>query len=147
MKQLILLAVAALTLHAADDYPQYVYQSSTTAVTIQRPSGATKQIKFTAAWITCAADQTATLKWNGTAATATAAAPVRLPGAPPAQAVAYTASDVGSGTTGPTYAVAATPGAYVIDLTPFTLGSTGSATNLTISTTGTCIIAIAWGEK
>ncbi len=146
MKQLLLLAVAALTLQAAD-YPEYVYQSTTTAVTIQRPSAANKQLKFIAAWITCAADQTATLSWNGTAATATSAVPVKLPGAPPAQAVAYTGSNVGGGTTGPTYAVAATPGAYVIDLTPFTLGSTGNATNLTISTTGSCSIAITWKEQ
>lgn len=148
MKRILLigaLAVSALT--AADNNtPDYMYQgTSTTAVTIQRPAAANKQLKFYRAWIYCAAAQTATLKWNGTAATTTAGTVAKLPGSAPPQGVAYTDSNVGSGTTGGTYAVLAGT-TYVLDLTPFTLGSTGANTNLTVSTDGSCNISFTWSE-
>lgn len=146
MKTLILLVCAALSMQA-QEFSEYMYESSTTAVTIQRPTTASKTLAFRAAWMYCAAEQTATLKWNGTAATATAAASTRLPGTTfPSQAVAYTASNVGAGTTGGTYVIPAGL-TFAIDLSVFRLGATGSATNLTISTTGTCTITITWGEQ
>ncbi len=145
MKHLILMIALACSAWA-QEFSEYSYESSTTAVTIQRPAAATKTINFHKAWMYCAAAQTATLKWNGTAATATAATPKQLPNTTfPAQAVAYTASDVGSGTTGFTYVIPAGL-TYPIDLSVFRLGSTGANTNLSISTTGTCTISFTWSE-
>ena len=146
MKKLILLVLAALSLHA-QEFSEYIYSSSTTAVTIQRPAAANKAMYFHQAWMYCASAQTATLKWNGTAATATAGTAARLPGTTfQASAVPYTASDVGAGTTGATYVIPAGL-TYAIDLSPFVLGATGANTNLSISTTGTCTITFTWGEK
>lgn len=78
MKKLLLLAALGVALHAQPQ-PQYIYQSSTTAVTIQRPTTANRQMAFSRAWVYCATAQTATLKWNGTAATATVSTPTAIP--------------------------------------------------------------------
>lgn len=146
MKRLILWIALACSV-SAQQFSEYMYESSTTAVTIQRPVAATATLNFHKAWMYCAAEQTATLKWNGAAATATAGAATRLPGTTfPAQAVPYTASNVGGGTTGGTYVIPAGL-TYPIDLSIFRLGNMGTATNLTISTTGTCTITFTWGES
>tara|TARA_R110000868_G_scaffold187432_3_gene429957 strand:+ start:1790 stop:2233 length:444 start_codon:yes stop_codon:yes gene_type:complete len=145
MKALFLIGLAALSMQA-QQFSEYMYESSTTAVTVQRPTTGNRTLSFRKAWMYCAAEQTATLKWNGTAATTTAGTAIRLPGTTlPAQASVYTASNVGSGTTGGTYVIPAGL-TYAIDLSVFKLGSTGSATNLTISTNGTCTITVTWGE-
>lgn len=125
----------------------YLATASTTALTIQQPAATDSiQVNFDQAWIYCAAEQTATLKWNGTAASATTLAVKRLPTtSAPATATAWSASNVGSGTTGPTYVVPAGL-TYRINLAKFHMNRGGTSTNLTLSTTGTCTITMAWNE-
>jgi hypothetical protein len=145
MKTLILLAVAALSLHAQTR--EYVATADTTALTIQKRASDPTQIAFHQAWVYCASAATATLSWNGTAASATTLAPVRLPGTQlTAAATAWSGSNVGSGTTGPVYNVPA-GATFSIDLSLFRMGNTGTGTNVTIATSGTCTISFSWGEN
>ncbi len=125
---------------------RYTAQATTTAYTIQAPATNGRQIVFgspgtAGAAVYCAAAQTATLSWNGAAATATTSATeIKLPGAQRASGVTlWTGSNVGSGTTGPVYHVAAGT-TLLIDLYSFRMAMSGTANNLTITTNGSCTI-------
>ena len=147
MKYLILMLAFVGSAFAADEKDHYVATATTTALTLQQPAGNIgRQITFptdpvAGATVSCAAAQTATISWNGTAASATAGTEVKLPGTTNSSGMTvWTASNVGSGTTGPAYPISA--GVPVsIWLGWFRFGSTGSSTNITITTTGSCTIS------
>jgi hypothetical protein len=146
MRNLAALILACLPIFAQTlPSDHYIATASTTALTIQQPAANGRQITFpppgvAGAWVYCAAAQTATLSWNGTAATTTAGAEVKLPGTFAASGMTvWTASNVGAGITGPVYNIAA-GGTVPLDLSWFRFGTQGSGANLTISTSGTCTI-------
>jgi hypothetical protein len=147
MRKLALLSVfLALPFRAQSPPDRYTAQAATTAYTIQAPASNGRLIVFgspttAGASVYCAAPQTATLSWNGTAATTTTSATeVKLPGTQaPSGMTFWTASNAGSGTTGPAYNIAA-GGTLLIDLYNFRLAMNGTGNNLTISTTGSCTI-------
>lgn len=146
--KLFLLMVSACIVAFGQQSGEYVAQATTTALTIQQPASGTSQIQFRYASLSCASAQTATLSYNGTAATATAGTSVKLPGTLfPSSATVWTGSNVGAGTTVLTYPIPAGSVTYSFDLSPFKLGNGGTGFNLTISTTGSCTIAIAWGQS
>lgn len=130
----------------------FLATASTTALTIQQPTLASttpfSQVYFDKASVYCVAAQTATLSWNGTAATATTLATVAIPSmGSKSLATAWSGSNVGAGTTGPVYNVPA-GGTFLIDLSWFQMGAPGAITpNLTITTNGTCTITFTWTEK
>ena len=130
----------------------YIATASTTALTIQQPAANARQITFgsptvAGASVYCAAAQTATIYWSGAAATATSGSEVLLPGTQtPSGATIWTGSNVGTGTTGPAYAVPA-GATFLIDLEWFHLGTQGTTSNLTIKTTGTCTITFAYSAS
>lgn len=112
--------------------------------TIQAPATNGRQIVFGApniagASVYCAAADTAVLSWNGTAATATTSTTeIKLPGVQqPSGMTLWTGSNVGSGTTGPSYTVVA-GATLLIDLYNLRLSQNGTGNNLTLSTTGSC---------
>lgn len=146
----LIIALSFAGILAAQNH--YVATATTTALTIQQPATNARDISFPAngvagAWVSCAAAQTVTLSWSGTAATSTAGTALMFPpSTTPASMTVWTASNVGSGTTGPTYPVAA-GGAQLIDLSFFHMGASGTGNNLTISSTGSCIISIQWTER
>lgn len=133
----------------------YIATASTTALTVQQPACtadadcAARQISFgdatvAGASVYCASASTATIKWNGAAATSTAGSEVKLPGTQrPSGMTVWTASNVGTSTTGPVYNVPA-GATYPLDLTWFRFGTQGTATNLTIATSNTCTITFAY---
>lgn len=126
---------------------QYIATATTTGLTVQKLANDQTVIKFHAAWIYCASAQAATLSWNGTATTATTLVTVKLPGTIIASAAtAWSGSNVGTGTVGPAYNVPA-GSTFVIDLSAFTMGNTGTGTNVTVKTDGTCTITFSWGEQ
>lgn len=146
MKTLILLFALAIAPLMAQPTDHYVATATTTALTLQQPATQGRQISFptgpvAGASVSCAAAQTATLAWNGTAATATAGTEIKLPGTTASSGMTvWTASNVGGGTTGPAYPIpAGVP--LSIWLGWFNFGSTGTGSNLTISTTGSCTIS------
>lgn len=146
MKPLILLALCCFSAFAQD---HYITSANTTALTVQQPATNARQITFgdanvAGASVYCAANQTATISWTGTAATSTAGSEVLLPGTQlPSGMTIWTASNVGSGTTGPVYNVIAGT-TFSIDLTWFRFGRQGTTQNLTIKTSGTCTITFAY---
>lgn len=145
--------LASLLLFAVGAHGQvldhYMASASTTALTVQQPATNARQITFGSSTVIgvsvyCVAAQTATLSWNGAAATATAGAEVKLPGTQqPSGVTVWTASNVGGGTTGPVYNVQAGQ-TFPIDLTWFLFGTQGTAENITVSTSGTCTITFAY---
>lgn len=146
--------LAGLLLFACGAWGQgvdhYIASAATTALTVQQPvADDARLITFgdsnvAGASVYCASASTATIKWNGTAATATAGTEVKLPGTQrPSGMTIWTGSNVGTGTTGPVYNVAA-GSTFPIDLTWFVLGTQGTATNLTIATSNSCTITFAY---
>lgn len=145
--------LASLFLLAGAAYGQvadyYIATASTTALTLQQPAANARQITFgsptiAGASIYCVAAQTATLSWNGAAATATAGTELKLPGTQqPSGMTVWTASNVGAGTTGPVYNVAA-GATFPLDLSRFFLGTQGTASNITIATSGACTITFSY---
>lgn len=152
MKTLLLLLLSLALPALATDH--YLATASTTALTIQQPATGARQITFgdtfnqiAGATISCAAAQTATISWNGTAATSTAGAELKLPGTVNASgATIWTGSNVGGGTPGPVYQIAANQN-VPLSLTWFQLFTAGTGTNLTITTTGTCQITLAYAAN
>lgn len=153
MKLLRIAALFALSfcarLFAQGPPDHYIATASTTALTLQQPATNARLITFgsptvAGASVYCAAAQTATISWNGAAATATAGSEKKLPGTQRASGMTvWTASNVGSGTTGPVYNIPA--GATVnFDLSWVTFGTQGTSANLTITTNGTCTITFAY---
>jgi len=146
MRKLLALLFLACVLIAQPPPDRYTASASTTAYTIQAPASNGRAIVFGSATtagasIYCASAQTVTLKWNGAAATATTSATEKkLPGTQQASGMTlWTGSNVGTGTTGPSYVVAA-GGTLLLDLYNFRLAANGTASNLTISADGTCTI-------
>ncbi len=152
MRILLSLFVCSLIASAADP-DRYTAQAATTAYTIQAPANNGRSITFgtevtAGASVYCVAAQTATIKWNGAAATATTSATeVKLPGTFNASGMTlWTASNVGTGTVGPVYTIPA--GATVlIDLFNLRLAKNGTASNLTIATSGTCTITFYYSAN
>lgn len=140
----LLLLISTLPGQSPPD--RYTAQATTTAYTIQAPATNGRAIVFGApgiagASVYCAGAQTATLSWNGTAATATTSATEKmLPGTQQASGMTlWTGSNVGTGTVGPVYQVTA-GGTLLLDLYNFRLAMNGTGNNLTITTNGTCTI-------
>lgn len=130
-------------------FDHYIASASTTALTLQQPAANARQITIgdsnnAGASVYCASASTATVSWNGSAATATAGTEVKLPGTQqPSGMTIWTASNVGGGTTGPVYNMAA-GGTLNLSFTWFMLGTQGPGTNLTISTSNSCTITFAY---
>lgn len=131
----------------AQQADRYVATAATTKFTLQQPAANARQISFgddqnAGASVYCASASTATFSWQGAAATTTAAATAekKLPGTQQASGMTpYTASDVGSGTTGPAYNVPA--GATMnFSLTWFRFGTGGTTANISIATSNSCTI-------
>jgi hypothetical protein len=145
MKRLFALLTLASSLFAQGALQADHYQATaaTTAMTVQAVSttvGNARQIVFSYAVVYCATASTAIVQWNGAAATSTAGTELKLPGTfQPSTATVWTSSNVGTSTIGNTYGV---PAGYstVIDLSAFSMGSQGSAANLTIKTSNSCTI-------
>lgn len=123
----------------------YKATAATTALTIQQPASGGRQIVFgdaqvPGATVYCAAAQTATISWNGTAATATTGTEVKLAGTTAASGVTvWTGSNVGAGTPGePTNIPAGSTVNFVIPWIRFL--ANGTSVNLTVTTTGSCTI-------
>lgn len=146
---ILLIVLSALLLAQPASPDHYIASASTTALTIQQPASDARQISFgdtnmAGASVYCASAQTATVSWNGTAATSTAGSEIRLPGTlRPSNVTVWTASNVGTGTAGPVYNVPA-GGTFLISMPWFYLGSQGTLSNVTITTTGTCTITFAY---
>lgn len=145
-KLLMLGALLAGITQAQSPPDRYTAQATTTAYTIQAPASNGRQIVFgspttAGASVYCANAQTATLSWNGTAATATTSATEKkLPGTQQASGMTlWTGSNVGGGTTGPVFQVAA-GSTLLIDLYNLRLQMNGAGNNLTITTNGSCTI-------
>jgi len=124
---------------------RYTATASTTALSLQQPASNARQISFgdadnAGASVYCASASTITFKWQGTAATATAGAEVKLPGTQQASGMTvWTASNAGNGTIGPVYNVPA--GATMnFSLTWFRFGTQGTTANITIATSNSCTI-------
>jgi hypothetical protein len=145
MKTLLLLLALAIPAIAQN---HYIATASTTALTVQQAAGTNgAQVTFQGASVYCASAQTATLSWNGTAATATTLATLAVPNTfTGSRATAWSGSNVGAGTTGPVYNVPAAS-TFLIDLGWFAMGNTGSGSNFTITTSGSCTITITWTER
>lgn len=146
--------LATLLLFAAGAFGQgvdhYIASAATTALTVQQPVAADARIitfgdsNVAGASVYCASASTATISWNGTAATATAGSEKLLPGTQrPSGMTVWTASNVGSGTTGPVYNVPA-GATFALDLSWFIFGTQGTATNLTIATSNSCTITFTY---
>jgi hypothetical protein len=144
----ILLSLFVCSFLGAQSPPdRYTAQATTTTgYTIQAPANNGRQIVFgtqgtAGASVYCAAAQTATLSWNGTAATATTSATeVKMPGTRNSSGMTlWTASNVGGGTTGPVYQVAA-GATLLLDLYNVRLAANGTGNNLTITVNGSCTI-------
>lgn len=153
MKRLLitlLLFAVGLTAAEPPSANRYIVSVDTTKLTVQQPAAGGNLVQFETASVYCAAAQTATPSWNGTAATATAAtikkAPqtVELP-----LATAWSGSDVGAGTTGVVYNIPA-GGTLLFDMGAITFprsASGGGKNNFTFATSGTCTISFQWVEK
>jgi len=133
-------------------YSNYIATATTTKFTLQQPATNAKTVVFPqggriGASVYCASADTLTLSWNGTAATATAGTIHAVPStAIPASATVWTGSDVGSGTTAQTYAIAAA-GTQNLDLGWFNMGANGTGNNITLATTGSCVMTFYWSEQ
>jgi hypothetical protein len=127
----------------------YIATANTTALTVQQPALNARQITFgsptvAGASVYCSSAQTATISWNGAAATSTAGTEKLLPGTQqPSGMTVWTASNAGAGTTGPVYNVAA-GATFSLDLSWFRFGTQGTTANLTITTSGSCTITFAY---
>ena len=146
----LVLALPALSqFNTGTPTDHYIVSVSTTALTLQQPATNARLISFgsptvAGASVYCVAAQTASLFWNGAAATATAGTEKMLPGTQqPSGMTVWTASNVGTGTTGPVYNVPA-GGTFNLDLTWFLFGTQGTGANITIKTSGTCTITFAY---
>lgn len=142
----VLFLMAAVSILFGQNPDRYIATANTTALTIQQPATQGRQVTFGSASVYCASASTATLSWNGSAATATAGTAIRIPGtASGASETVWTGSNVGAGTTGPVYNVpAGATGLLNLDLSWIRMGNVGTGANFTISTSNTCTITITW---
>lgn len=128
---------------------RYIVTAATTALTVQQPASNANQVQFETASVYCASASTVTPSWNGAAATATAATIKKSPQTlQPAKATAWSASNggVSGGTSGVVYNVPAA-GTLPFDMSLITLGTNGTASNFTFTTSNSCTISFQWVEK
>lgn len=128
-----------------------VLAASAETITIQQPATNSRQVTFISVYVDSTVATTWTLSVNGTAASSTTLAVNNVnPSETAASSKAFSASNVGAGTTIGTYGCAAACN-LSIDLTGLTFPQgTGTATNLTIkstSITGTVNIVFKFSEK
>jgi len=149
---LLMLLIAAGSVPLKAQTLNYIASASTTALTLQQPASQARRVEFpqggrAGASVYCAGAQSATVKWNGTAATATAGTVVLVPpNTTPSTSTVWTGSNVGAGTTAVVAQVAA--GATIaFDLGWFRMGASGTGFNITIATSGTCTITFLWSER
>jgi hypothetical protein len=123
-------------------YKETSLSSSAEAITVQ--AGAILNIQPIAASVYCSGAADVTLRQNGTAATTTALTVTALNAAPPAQATAYSASNVGTGNLVDKVSIPSGGGTFQWDLTGLiAYASSNGSQNITISTssvTATCRI-------
>jgi hypothetical protein len=122
--------------------------TSTDKVTVQGVAGG-KSTRFTTATIYCSVACGFTFQQNGAAATTTTLATTPFNLAPPSTATAWSASNVGTGTTLPTFNIPTGGGTMTFDISMFTLAPSPTS-NLSIgiaSMTGNTQIAINWTEQ
>lgn len=161
MKRLLLLGSLALMLLQAQpaNFVFYTVRKQTNltgaaeVVTVQQPgSGTSRRVQFVSAYFDCSVACNVTLERNGTAASSTSLTVNNLnPGDPLPTTVAFSGSNVGTGTVEASYSCASAcqPG-IPIDLSrmSFGIGSSGT-TNLTLRTssiTGLVNIDILYAE-
>ena len=148
MIKLLILLIASVAAFA-QEADHYIASASTTALTIQQPASNARQISFNQALnegvsVYCASASTATFSWNGTAATATAGAEIKLPFTQRASGMTvWTGSNVGGGQTGPIYNVPA-GSTMSFSLASFKFGTQGTTANLTITTSNACTITFSY---
>jgi len=136
-------------------FKETVLAAGAEVLTIQQPVGSSKTAYLDAAYIFSTVAVVVTLEKKGTAATTTTLTPVALnnwaSGTEPTPSVAaFSASNVGSGTTISKYSLTANT-SVTVDLTGVVLGSRGATTrNLTLRTTavtGTVYLLFKWRER
>ncbi len=149
---LLLLLLVTAALFADGNYYTASYSAAlngaTDALTVQLPSGSNKDVHFIVGWVRCSAACSFSVVINGALATSTTLATTAINNTLPSQATAWSASNVGSGTTVATYNLEAA-GTYPFDLTKFFL-TKGPGATLTISIatfTGTWRPTIQWSEQ
>lgn len=149
----LVLAWTVATCYAQQNYYMASHTASLSsavdAVTVQQPASGARQVKFSGALVRCSVACTITLSQNGTKASTTALAVTPLNLSPTPASVAFSASNVGSGTTIYTYNIASgdTSDHWIV-LEGFTLAP-GQNSNLTLKTssiTGDTSIAIYFFE-
>ncbi len=141
----ILAANLLVTLHAQEFYYVAAHSGTADAVTVQQPATGAKNVRFRGALVSCSANCTITLSQNGAAATTTALAPTPLNLSPPSATKAFSASNVGAGTTIRTYTITDTNDHW-IELGSFTLAP-GINSNLTVAgSAGTVSVSIYYVE-
>lgn len=133
-----------------DVVKQTALSSAAEAITVQTPSSASNRlVKFISAYADCSVACNLTLALNGTNATTTSLAINKLDtSTSAATSVAFSASNVGTGTTIGKYSVAA-GGWIVIDLSGIIFPPKSTNKNLTLSTdsiSGTVNIIIKFQE-
>lgn len=129
--------------HAQDiSVPRYITYKATTSTTSERVTvqqvtgGKSNQVHFDKIYVQCTVACVFTLSQNGTAATATALAitPVNL--SADTRSIAFSGSNVGTGTVLATYNIAAGAG-FLYDASALYLGrGSNSSNNLTVGVTG-----------
>ncbi len=153
MKRLIsiLFATSLLAQQPFTPFPpnanRYIATANTTALTVQQSATRGNQMLLEIASVYCTLASTITPSWNGAAATATALPLIKAPGTREAPlSTAWSASNVGGGTTGVVYNI---PAASERDflLSDIILGSNGTASNFTLTTSNSCTISIQYREQ
>jgi imidazole glycerol phosphate synthase subunit HisF len=131
-------------------YKSTALTSAAETITVQQPAvGSARRLSMKAASVYCSVSCTVTLKRSGTAATSTTLA--TTPASPDyaaSTATAWSASNVGSGTTLLTWVLAAGT-AQGFDLTGIEFLAGGTSQNFSVGTssiTGTATIKIDWTE-
>jgi hypothetical protein len=161
MKHVRAIAILALLCTAAtaqgpDYLRSYCATKSTSlsgtaeVITIQQPATGAKYVRFSGASVYASVETGLTLERDGTAATSNTLTTAALSALSTAStATAWSASNVGSGTTLATYTVPVGQ-TLVLDLSNVWLIGDGTAKNLTLRTsavTGTVKVNVCWEER
>jgi hypothetical protein len=150
------LPLAAQTARFTATTGDAVLSAAATALTVQKPAsdGVTngRDVTLESAFVYCSVACNVTQSYNGTAATATAGTVARLPpvGGAAATATAWTASNVGVGTSVGGIIHVGAGQTVVIDLSKLTLNGAGTGANYTVSVgtmSGTANITVTWSER
>lgn len=133
-------------------YKETSLSSSTEKITLQAGTGVTAlNVHPIIGQVYCSAGADVTLSQNGTAATTTTLAITGVNGSAANTAVAFSASNVGSGTFLDKISIPSGGGTFSWDLTPLiAYGNSAGTQNVTIaiaSTTATCRIKILYSES